>query len=74
MNMKSKLAYSFLFLCIVASLLLTACGGLVSGGIQLPGASSGDSNGGSPTIQDNTLIYVLIAAVVLVALVALLKR
>jgi hypothetical protein len=75
MNIKSKLVYNFLFVCIIASLMLGACSGSVSGGIQLPGTPSDNSSGGAQEVQNNTtLIYVLIGAVVLVALVALMKK
>jgi len=48
--------------------LLGACGGEFTAGIDLPDADDQSATGG------NTLIYVLIGAIVLVAVVALLKR
>jgi hypothetical protein len=53
---------------VILSLLLGACGGEFTAGIDLPDADDQSATGG------NTLIYVLIGAIVLVAVVALLKR
>jgi uncharacterized membrane protein YeaQ/YmgE (transglycosylase-associated protein family) len=58
----------FLSVLVILSLALTGCGGEFTAGIDLPDADDQSATGG------NTLIYVLIGAVVLVAIVALLKR
>lgn len=64
----------FINLLVMLGLLLSACAASASGGIQLPVAPSGGSGGSAPPIQNDTLIYVLIGAVVLIAVVALVKK
>jgi uncharacterized membrane protein YeaQ/YmgE (transglycosylase-associated protein family) len=59
----------FLSVLVILSLALTGCGGEFTAGIDLPDADDQSATGGNMT-----LIYVLIGAVVLVAIVALLKR
>lgn len=56
---------------LIVSLFLTACGP-ASLSVQFPG--SGGSNGGGAVATDNTLIYVLLGALILVVLIAVLGK
>lgn len=61
----------FLNVLVILSILLAGCAGQGDGGGFTIDLDGGDDSAAAST---NTLIYVLIGAVVLVAIVALLKR
>ena len=59
-------------LIVILGLLLSACGASV--GIQLPSLGGGSDQGDGQSAQNTTLFFVLIGAVVLIAVIALLSK